>query len=67
MKLLLRHWIYTCIYCVEIFSWWNIPKMRSEAKNVKSVKTSEAPANDLDHKAQGCVLLQMTLAAWGPL
>ena len=25
-KLLLKHGIYTCIYCVKIFSWWNIPK-----------------------------------------
>ena len=32
MKLLLRHGIYTCIYCVKIFSRWNIPKIRSEAK-----------------------------------
>ena len=32
MKLLLKHRIYTCIYCVKIFSRWNIPKMRSEAK-----------------------------------
>ena len=32
MKLLLRHGIYTCIYCVKIFSRWNIPKRRSEAK-----------------------------------
>ena len=32
MKLLLRHGIYTCIYCVKIFSRWNIPKTRSEAK-----------------------------------
>ena len=32
MKWLLRHGIYTCIYCVKIFSRWNIPKRRSEAK-----------------------------------
>ena len=32
VKLLLRHGIYTCIYCVEIYCWWNIPKTRSEAK-----------------------------------
>ena len=38
MKLLLRHRIYTCIYCVKIFSRWNIPKTRSEAE--KSVKIS---------------------------
>ena len=36
MKLLLRHGIYTSIYCVKIFSWLNIPKRRSE----KSVKIS---------------------------
>ena len=32
MKLLLRHGIYTYIYCVKIFSRWNIPKRRSEVK-----------------------------------
>ena len=32
MKLLLRYGIYTCIYCVKIFSRWTIPKTRSEAK-----------------------------------
>ena len=32
MKWLLRDGIYTCIYCVKIFSRWNIPKRRSEAK-----------------------------------
>ena len=32
MKWLLRHGIYNCIYCVKIFSRWNIPKTRSEAK-----------------------------------
>ena len=36
IKLLLRHGIYTSIYCVKIFSWLNIPKRRSE----KSVKIS---------------------------
>ena len=33
MKLLLRYGIYTCIYCVKIFSRWNVPKKRSEDKN----------------------------------
>ena len=32
MKWLLRHGIFTCIYCVKIFSRWNIQKRRSEAK-----------------------------------
>ena len=32
MNWLLRHGIYTCIYCVKIFSWWNVPKKRSEVK-----------------------------------
>ena len=33
MKLLLRHGIYYyCVYCVKIFSRWNIPKRGSEAK-----------------------------------
>ena len=32
MKLILRHVIYTCIYCVKIFSLLNISKRSSEAK-----------------------------------
>jgi len=32
-KIITEAWdIYTCIYCVKIFSQWNIPKRRSEAK-----------------------------------